>query len=110
MSFIKQLQNKPRRIKIKILWASVVIIMALVIFVWLIFLQYSLKTSIINKAIIQKAPKEQSLPSLFGSLGNDISILKSSLFDAVRNLKGKKGNKRKFKVEIKYPASQKFPE
>lgn len=87
MSFIENLQNKPRHIRIKILWASVIFVMVIVFFVWLFVLQSSLDLSFDSETEqAQLVEQEQNIPSIFRILKEDFSMLKSNLKATVKKI------------------------
>lgn len=81
MNFIENLQNKPRYIRVQIFWISVVLIMSIIIFFWLVSLNYSLGGSKSE----QEAGKE-SIPSLFNTLKEDFSLFKKSLQAGIKGV------------------------
>ena len=96
MNFIEELQNKPRFIRIQILWISVILVMSIIIFIWLVLLKSSLEFSEIEQGSLEK---QQSVPSLFGTIKEDFSILKKSLQAGVKEIIGS-SQKPEFEVEI----------
>ncbi|GAG13830.1 unnamed protein product, partial [marine sediment metagenome] len=56
MNFIEKLQNKPRYIRVQVLWISVILVMSIILFFWLISLNYSFKSS-----ELEQAPPERKI-------------------------------------------------
>jgi len=106
MSFIEKLQNKPRHIRLQILWVSVILVMVIVIFIW----SFSLKSSfgILENNQKNKEQKEQSIPSLFGTIKEDFSIMKNSLKANINSVLKINEEIEEFDVEIIKPT--KLPE
>lgn len=96
MNFIEELQNKPRFIRIQILWISVILVMSIIIFIWLVLLKSSLEFSEIKQGPLEK---QQSIPSLFGTIKEDFSILRKSLQAGVKEIIGS-SQEPEFEVEI----------
>lgn len=97
MSFIKKLQNKPRYIRVQVLWISVILIMSIIVFIWLIFLNYSLKNSESKQKSLEA---KHSTPSLFGTLKEDFSFFKKNLQAGVRKIIESSNKETEFEVEI----------
>lgn len=103
MNFIEKLQNKPRFLRVQILWISVVLVMIVIFFAWTVYLK-SILTESNNK---QTKEEGQSLPSIFGIISKDFSLLKQSV-QAQFNGILKNNEEQKFEIEITTP--QKLPE
>jgi len=101
MSFIKKLQNKPRHIRIQILWLSVILVMTIIIFIWLFSLKFSFET-LENKQKSEEG-EEQTIPSLFGTIKEDFSIMKKSLQANINSLLKTSEELEEFDVEIIKP-------
>jgi len=102
MKLINSLQNKPRCVRIQILWISVVLVMIIIFFLWLIYLKSSLRFSEFD----QQPPtqeEEKSIPSLFGTLKEDFLFLGKNLQAGVWGLIKSSEKKPKFEVEIIKP-------
>ncbi len=98
MNFVEKLQNKPRFIRIQVLWISVILVMIIIISIWLVHLKSSLRFSESDQGQAQ----ERSIPSLFGTIKEDFSILKKSLQAGVmRIVGGSEEEEIEFEVEIK---------
>lgn len=104
MNFVEKLQSKPRFIRIQILWISVVLAMIIIIFFWLVCSKLSLQSSESNQEQAQK----QSIPSLFGTIKEDFSILKKSLQAGVMEILGESKSKEEieFEAEIWNPKNK----
>ena len=87
MNFIERLQNKPRYIRVQMLWISVILVMSIILFFWLISLNYSLKSS-------------ETVPSLFGTLKEDFSLFKKSLQAGIKGMLEVGKKEADFEVEI----------
>jgi len=102
MKLINNLQNKPRCVRIQILWISVVLVMIIIFFLWLIYLKSSLRFSEFD----QQSPtqeEEKSIPSLFGTLKEDFLFLGKNLQAEVWDLIKSSEKKPKFEIEIIKP-------
>lgn len=98
MNFVEKLQNKSRFIRIQVLWISVILVMIIIISIWLVYLKSSLRFSKSD----QEQAQERSIPSLFGTIKEDFSILKKSLQAGVmRIVGGSEEEEIEFEVEIK---------
>lgn len=104
MSFIEKLQNKPRYIRVQILWISVILTMIIIILLWLFFLSSSLGPSKNKEKFSQE---KQSIPSLFETLKEDFSTFKKSLETSIDKLL-KQDSGPEFEAEIIKPL--KLPE
>lgn len=93
MNFIEKLQSKPRYIRVQVLWISVILVMFVVFSFWLIYLKSSLGPS-------QETQKKESIPSLFGTIKEDLSFLKENLQAQVKGVIGEREEQSKFEVEI----------
>ena len=79
MSFIDNLQKKSPGTKTVILWTASALVMAIIIAIWL---------ANFSKSIKPKEGLEQTqLPSLFKSIGQDISTLKQGLDASIKEIK-----------------------
>ena len=87
MNFIEKLQNKPRHLRVQMLWISVILVMSIILFFWLISLNYSFKSS-------------ETVPSLFGTLKEDFSLFKKSLQAGIKGIMEVNEEKADFEVEI----------
>ena len=100
MNFIEWLHNKPRFVRIQILWISVILTMTIIFFFWLVYLKSSLQLSSLQDNTLQ----EQAIPSLFGTIREDFSFFKKNL-QAEINEALKRGKEEKdFDVEIIKPS------
>lgn len=103
MNFIEKLQNKPRYIRIQILWISVILVMFIIISIWLTRLGSTLNSIGANQKP-QIEEQKQSIPSLFGTIKEDFSLLKKSLETGFEQIIGKEeAGEQKFEVEILNP-------
>lgn len=82
MSFIDNLQKKPRRVRVLILWITSISVMVIIVLVW--FFNFSRNTNIEKT---QEKLEGTKLPSLFESLGKDISNFKQGLDASVQEIK-----------------------
>ena len=100
MSFIEKLQNKSRLVRIQILWVSVILVMSLTFITWLSFLNRSIPASIQEKPVQEE--ETANIPSLFGTLKEDFSSLKTLLQATVKEMteSGEKGEESEFEFEI----------
>ncbi len=105
MKFIEKLQNKPRFIRVQILWISVILTMIVIVSIWLSLLKFSLGVIGIETEISQE---KQSVPALFTTLKQDFSLLKKNLQAGVEEMVRKKEKEGNFEVEITKPS--KLPE
>ncbi len=102
MSFVEKLQNKPRFIRVQIMWISAIFVMVIIVFCWLTFF----KASLLAQKPSNEIQEEQSIPSLFNTIADDFKLLKNSLQAEIKSINnGKNSN---FEVEIVKPA--KLPE
>jgi len=92
MNFLKKLQNKPKYIRIQILWISVILIMIIISFFWLSSLERNLSRS--EPKIINQ---EANTLSVFTVIKEDISLFAKKL--KVQINKFKQGQP-EFEVEI----------
>lgn len=105
MGFIKKLQNKPRYIRVQVLWISVILVMFVVISLWLVYLGSTLD-SIETDQEPQVEEQKQSIPSLFSTIKEDFSLLKKSLQAGFEQIINKEDEgKAKFEVEILSPVN-----
>ena len=102
MGFIENLQNRPRFIRIQILWISVILIMVIIVSLWLVYLKSSLQSSESSQKS-QTQVQEQPIPSLFSTLREDFSLLKNSLQAQIKGIIGDNEKENKFEVEILKP-------
>ncbi len=102
MNFVEKLQNKSRFIRIQILWTLVILVMIIIISIWLVYLKSSLQSPGPNQEA-QSQEQRQSIPSLFGTIKEDFSILKKSLQAGVMKIVGgsEKEEEIEFEAEIK---------
>lgn len=96
MNFIERLQNKPRHIRVQMLWISVILVMSIILFFWLISLNYSFKSSELEQTL----PGEKTVPSLFGTLKEDFSLFKKSLQAGIKGMMEVGKKEADFEVEI----------
>lgn len=110
MNFIEKLQNRPRYIRIQILWISVILVMTIIIFIWLIFLRVSLNFSETKKEFVEE--KQQAAPSLFEILKEDLSVFKKGLQAGIKGILENSESEKKIEFEagIKTPQPSKLPE
>ncbi len=95
MKLIKNLQQKPRYIRIQILWISVILTMIIIFSFWMIHLKSGL-----NSSRGETESEKESVPSLFSSLKNDFLFLKNKLKAGVGQTVKESESKSKFEVEI----------
>lgn len=78
MSFIENLQNKPKKTRVLILWTASISVVLVITIIWLAGFSRNAK------------PKEEleqtQLPSLFESIKKDISTLKQGLNAGVKDI------------------------
>lgn len=103
MNFIEKLQNKPRFLRVQILWISVVLIMIVIFFAWTVYL----KSVFTESNNLQTKEEGQSLPSIFGIISKDFSLLKQSVKAQFNGILKNKGEQ---KLEIEITTPQKLPE
>jgi len=109
MSFIERLQNKPRFIRVQILWMSVILVMTIIFFSWLVYLKSSLQFSESNQASqAQIEEQENSVPSLFDTIKGDFSLLGKVLRKGIKGTIEYDGKENNFEIEIIKP--KKLPE
>lgn len=106
MSIIKKLQNKPRYIRIQVLWISVILIMVIISSLWLFFLNRSLGASKTEKKSVEK---ENSVPSLFNTLKEDFSLLKDKLEAGIQSVSGN-NQEQNLETETMLPKPNRLPE
>ena len=73
MDFLEKLQNKPRYIRLQILWLSVAVFMFIIVSFWVTSLRYSLSVKVEKSETteqISQSTKElkKEIPSLMGTL------------------------------------------
>lgn len=105
MNFIERLQNKPHYIRVQILWIAVILIMAIIVWIWLSLLNFSLGPSENKQG--GGSQEKQPFPSLFTTIKEDFSLLKKSLQAGIGGIMGGK-EKEGIEVEILKPL--KLPE
>ncbi len=75
IEFVQKLQNKPRNVRVQILYLSVFVFMILIVSLWAFFLKYSLSNNVNVEKIEEKKSDElvqslnearEQLPSLIG--------------------------------------------
>lgn len=82
MSFIKNLQKKPKKIRVLIMWTATICAMIIIVMIWL----FSFSRSSSDKKIGEKI-EQTKLPSLFESIGKDFSVFKQELQASFKNIK-----------------------
>lgn len=103
MNFIDKLQNKPRFLRVQILWISVVLVMIVIFFTWTVYLK-----SILTESNYKQTKEEgQSLPSIFSIISKDFSLLKQSVKAQFNDILKNSGEQ---KLEIEITTPQKLPE
>lgn len=108
MNFIEKLQNKPHYIRVQIFWISVILAMAIIIFIWLIFLKSSLELSEVKQEPVVK--EEESVPSLLGTLKEDFSIFAKTLQAGIKGILESGQKEIEFEAGIRSPQPSKLPE
>jgi len=88
MSFIEKIQNKPRHIRVQILWLSVSLAMFFVVSGWVIYLNHSLSPSSAKSEPLE-TEESKNLPSLIesfkASIGSFFQKNKEELLNAPEN-------------------------
>jgi type II secretory pathway component PulM len=79
MSFIDNLQNKSPRTKAIILWVASAAVMVIIFAIWV--------ANFSNNISPTKGLEQTQLPSLFKSIGQDISTLKQGLNASIGEIK-----------------------
>lgn len=102
MNFIEKLQNKPRFMRIQILWISVILIMIIIISLWSVYLKSSLQLSNANQKS-QSQLQGQTAPSLFNTIREDFLFFKKSLQAKIGGIINSNEEGNKFEVEILEP-------
>ncbi len=82
MSLIDNLQKKPKNARVLILWVASISVMIVIVLIWLF--NFSKNTNIKKS---QEGLEGTKLPSLFESLGKDISNFKQGLDASVQEIK-----------------------
>lgn len=82
MSFIDNLQKKPKKVRILIVWTATICVMIIIVMIWLFSFSKNLGREKIGEEI-----KETKLPSLFESIGKDFSIFKQELEASFKSIK-----------------------
>lgn len=82
MSFIDNLQRKPKSTRILILWIASIGVMLIIAFIWI-----SNFSKNINQGKTSQESERMQLPSLFESLEKDISVFKQGLNASVEEIK-----------------------
>src|SRR4030042_2930432 len=81
MKIIEKLQNKPRHIRVVIMWLAVSVSMAFLIFIWVWSFDAETKKEVVQKNIIQDQPTSE-----FKNQVNQIPTLWQSLKAGIGNL------------------------
>ena len=81
MNFIDKLQNKPRGVRVVIMWVSSAVVMIIIIIIWL----FSFSKNVSNKN--NNGLEQTKLPSLFETLKQDFSTLKQGLNANLKDIK-----------------------
>ncbi len=95
MNFLEKLQNKPKYIRIQILWISVILVMIIISLFWLSGLEKDLSYA---KPKITK--QEANVLSVFTVIKDDISLFAKKLKAQISKFSNPKQDQAKFEVEI----------
>ena len=95
MNFLKKLQNKPKYIRIQILWISVILVMIIISLFWLSGLERDLSCA---KPKITK--QEASTLSVFTVIKDDISLFVKKIKAQISKFSNSQEDQPKFEVEI----------
>jgi len=101
MFLIKNIQKKPKHVRITILWISVIICAVLILVLWLIYLNSYLRDlNVVQKEKQVEEVKESSSPSLFSILKGDLFLFKSKLQAGLKQMINPLQKGPGFEVEI----------
>lgn len=82
MSFIDNLQKKPKKTRVLIVLAESICVMIIIIIIWLFSFSRNLDTKKVEQGI-----GDTKIPSLFESIGKDFSLLKQKLEASFKSVK-----------------------
>lgn len=88
-NFIKKIQQKPRSVRLFILWLSTALVMIMIIAIWLFSFSRSL-----HSGKTKEEAKKTNLPSLFESMRRDFSTFKQELEASLKNINLKENNEK----------------
>ncbi len=101
MFLIKNIQKKPKHVRITILWILVIICAVLIFVLWLIYLNSYLRDlNVVQKEKQVEEVKESSLPSLFSILKGDLFLFKNKLQAGLKQMINPLQKGPGFEVEI----------
>jgi uncharacterized membrane protein YvbJ len=83
MSFIDNLQKKPKKTRVLIVWIASICIMIIIIIIWLFSFSRNLDAKKTGQNI-----EDMKIPSLFESIGKDFSLIKEKLETSFKSIKG----------------------
>lgn len=83
MSLIENLQKKPPKTRLLIVWIASICVMIIIIIIWLFSFSYKLDAKKSGQSI-----EDTKIPSLFESIGRDFSLIKEKLRVGFENIKG----------------------
>ena len=78
MSFIDNLQKKPKGTRVMILWIASILVVLIIAIIWLF--------NFSKNAEPKEGLEQTQLPSLFESIGKDISTLKQGLDVSIKDI------------------------
>lgn len=82
MKFIENLQQKPKKTRILIMWTATICVMMIILIIWLFSFSWKSKNKEIESGI-----ESTNLPSLFQSISKDFSIIKEKLQASFKSIK-----------------------
>lgn len=82
MSFIEELQKKPRKTRVLIAWTASICVMVIIVIIWIFSFARSLNT---EKA--KGNTDNADIPSLFKSIGKDFSLIREKLEASFKSIK-----------------------
>jgi dolichyl-phosphate-mannose--protein O-mannosyl transferase len=82
MSFIDNLQKKPKKTRVLIVWIASICVMIIIIIIWLFSFSHNLTTNKNGQTI-----EDTEIPSLFESIGKDFSLIKEKLGASFKSIK-----------------------
>lgn len=82
MNFIDNLQKKPKKTRILIVWVASICVMIIIIIIWLFSFSRNLDAKKFEQGI-----GDAKIPSLFESIGKDFSLLKQKLEASFKSIK-----------------------
>lgn len=96
MNLVEKLQNKPKYIRVQVLWVAVILFMIIVLFFWLSNMERNLAASKKQENNDQKS----STPSVFNIIKKDISDFSKNLKSQTSQIFNSKNNNSQFEVEV----------